>query len=223
MIKDRLYPTKYSGRYYILTLLRIVNEKIIADYVKSESIILDYGCGNMPYKRLFEVKCKKYLGVDFPDNSNADLHIKNGKIPLEDKSVDIVISTQVLEHVENTGEYLNECYRVLKDGGKLLLSTHGHWKYHPDPTDFWRWTKDGLQKIIVDEKFKIETIFGLMGLTSSGLQLFQDGFAPKLNARIRPWFFRFIAWFQEKMDKRNFEQQDASVFYVVAKKNNDRQ
>ncbi|MFT6841473.1 MAG: SAM-dependent methyltransferase [Psychroserpens sp.] len=218
MVKDRLYPTKKSGRYYILTLLRIVNQKILEEYVRKGDTILDYGCGNMPYKRLFEDRCKNYIGVDFSENDQADLHLTDGRIPLESNSVDVVISTQVLEHVEFPEQYLKECYRVLKQDGKLLLSTHGHWKYHPDPTDFWRWTKDGLEKIITVQSFKIITIYGLMGLSSSGLQLFQDGFAKTIHLRFKPFLYYIIAWFQEKLDKKELFQKDASVYYVVAKK-----
>ena len=218
MIKDRLNPKKNSGRFYILTLLRIVNEKILDNYIFTDLSILDYGCGNMPYRKLFLKKDIKYVGVDFPENNQADLHIKEGKIPAEDDSFDIVVSTQVLEHVEHVDEYLEECYRVLKKGGKLLLSTHGHWKYHPDPQDLWRWTKDGLLKTISQKNFQIIKCYGLMGLAASGLQLFQDGISHKFHYRVKLLFFTFIAWLQERIDKRNLHQIDASVFYVVAEK-----
>ena len=41
--------------------------------------------------------------------------------------------------------YLAECFRVLRPGGRLLLSTHGMFVYHPDPDDYWRWTCAGLR------------------------------------------------------------------------------
>ncbi len=43
------------------------------------------------------------------------------------------------------GLYLSECFRVLRPGGQLLLSTHGVFPYHPDPVDLWRWTCEGLR------------------------------------------------------------------------------
>ncbi|GAB3330219.1 hypothetical protein GCM10027429_07150 [Marivirga atlantica] len=215
---DRLNPSKSSGRFYILTLLRIVNEDVTNNYLKNKMKVLDYGCGNTPYKPLFLKKDIEYIGVDIESNKKADLHIRNGKIPLNDNSIDIIISTQVLEHVEFVEEYLEECNRVLKSGGKLLLSTHGHWKYHPDPTDYWRWTKDGLSKIIIERDFEIKKQYGLMGLAASGLQLFQDGIIDLVHARLKGILFRVIAWLQEKIDKRNLNQIDASVFYIVAEK-----
>lgn len=213
---ERLYPKKNSSRYYILSLLRLVNEEVLETITPSASM-LDFGCGNMPYKRLYEAKCK-YIGVDFEGNKDADLYFKDGQIPLEDNSVDYVISTQVLEHVASPEDYLKECHRVLKHDGKLLLSTHGHWKYHPDPTDFWRWTKDGLDKLLGDNGFETSKIYGIMGLAASGLQLFQDGFSPKLHHRLKGSFFRLIAYVQIKIDKWNLHTNDASVYFTISQK-----
>ena len=44
--------------------------------------------------------------------------------------------------------YLSECFRVLRPGGRMLLSTHGMFVYHPDPDDYWRWTCAGLQHVV---------------------------------------------------------------------------
>ena len=194
-----------------------MNEKILSE-INGGSIIVDFGCGSMPYRKLFGQKFEKYIGVDFPANKEADLHLENGRIPLMDNSVDFVISTQVLEHVENPAAYLRECFRIMKNDGRLLLSTHGHWMYHPDPTDFWRWTKDGLEKLLEQNGWEVIKTYGLMGLSASGLQLFQDGLARRLHPRLRSIFFRVIAFLQTRLDKWNMESVDASVFYTVSKK-----
>jgi SAM-dependent methyltransferase len=55
-----------------------------------------------------------------------------------------VVSFQVLEHVRDLGPYFAEARRVLKPDGRLLLSTHGVWLYHPHPEDHRRWTREGL-------------------------------------------------------------------------------
>ncbi|MCV9388813.1 class I SAM-dependent methyltransferase [Reichenbachiella ulvae] len=213
---ERLYPKKNSSRYYILSLLRLVNEEILEN-IQPNSTMLDFGCGNMPYRRLYETKCK-YLGVDFEGNEDADIYFESGKIPMRDNTVDYIISTQVLEHVVSPEEYLSECFRVLKKDGKLLLSTHGHWKYHPDPTDYWRWTKDGLEKLLSDNQFETTHTYGLMGLAASGLQLFQDGFSPNLHYRFKGLFFWIIAYLQVKIDKWNLYSRDASVFFTISQK-----
>ena len=68
-----------------------------------------------------------------------------------------------LEHVQDLGWYLGECRRLLHPDGWLLLSTHGSWLYHPHPTDYRRWTEDGLRADIGAHGFTIERVTGLMG------------------------------------------------------------
>ena len=84
-------------------------------------------------------------------------------IAVDDAFASGVVSFQVLEHVWDLGWYLGECRRVLRPGGWLLLSTHGTWLYHPHPTDFRRWTRDGLVGEIEAHGFVVEHITGLMG------------------------------------------------------------
>lgn len=45
------------------------------------------------------------------------------KWDVEDESIDVVVSCQVLEHIADTDHVISECRRVLKRGGKLLVST----------------------------------------------------------------------------------------------------
>jgi SAM-dependent methyltransferase len=59
--------------------------------------------------------------------------------------------------------YLAEARRLLKPGGRLLLSTHGTWLYHPHPTDFHRWTREGLERQLVSSGFVVEHTDSLVG------------------------------------------------------------
>jgi SAM-dependent methyltransferase len=116
------------------------------------------------------------VGADLSGNPRADIEIRpDGTLPVPEGSFDLVLSTQVLEHVVDPGAYLKECYRVLRTGGTLVLSTHGVMYYHRDPEDYWRWMAPGLRKIVEDAGFTIAEMRGVMGLASAALQLFQDG------------------------------------------------
>jgi SAM-dependent methyltransferase len=154
--------------------------------VPAEGRILDYGCADVPYRHLFPATVD-YVGADLPGNPAASLEIAaDGTVPVPSGSFDAVLSTQVLEHVEDPGVYLSECWRVLRPGGRMLLSTHGIMVHHPDPVDYWRWTSEGLRQAVSSAGFEIDRFEGIMGLAATGIQLFQDGIWWRLPAPLRP-------------------------------------
>jgi SAM-dependent methyltransferase len=126
------------------------------------ALVVDMGCGDMPYHTLFESRGARYVGCDI--DPAAPVPITPGQpVPLDAASANLVVSFQVLEHVWDLAWYLGECRRLLAPDGRLLLSTHGTWLYHPHPTDYRRWTKDGLVSEIEAQGFTVERITGLMG------------------------------------------------------------
>ena len=131
------------------------------DPLLESASVLDLGCGTMPYRHIFS-HAAQYIGADI--DGDPDLLIRpDAPLPLDDGSFDVVVSFQVLEHVRDVSGYLESAKRVLKPGGRLFLSTHGVWPYHPHPTDYWRWTRDGLQEIIGDAGFHVVKITPLCG------------------------------------------------------------
>jgi len=74
---------------------------------------IDYGCG--PFKR------EGFVGVDLYPFPGVDYVLEDGRIPLEDDSVDYVYSKHVLEHVEDIWAVMAELYRVCEHGAVLEL------------------------------------------------------------------------------------------------------
>jgi SAM-dependent methyltransferase len=189
--------------------------------IPAQGRILDYGCADTPYRRLFPATVE-YLAADLPGNPDATLTLHpDGTVPVPDQSVDAVLSTQVLEHVTDPGLYLSECRRVLRPGGRLLLSTHGFMVYHPDPQDLWRWTCAGLREVVEREGLRILRFEGIMGLPASGLQFVQDGFRHRLPGRLRPGFTYLMQKTIAFVDRREppwARDTNALVFALVAEK-----
>ena len=221
---DRLNPTIFHTRYVHLTKLRDTTLKVLQELTSNNkaSVLIDFGCGDMPYKSVIDLMVGKYIGVDLEMNPKADHHIDfDSKTTLPDNYCDIILSNQVLEHVDSPHSYLSEAYRLLKPGGSAIITTHGYWYYHPTPYDYWRWTSAGLKKTIEAQGFEIETFHGIMGLAASGIQLFQDAILLKLPKILIPPFAFIMQSFIRLFDKIHSQQQrdrDASLYVVVAKK-----
>jgi SAM-dependent methyltransferase len=124
--------------------------------------VLDLGAGDAPYRALFDAAKCRYVCCDLgPD---AEVPIVPGQpVAMAAGSADAVVSFQVLEHVWDLDWYLGECARLLKPEGTLILSTHGTWPYHPHPTDFRRWTRDGLVAELETRGFEVSEVKPLLG------------------------------------------------------------
>src|SRR6195952_5683941 len=108
---DRLYPSVFHPRYIVLSRLRDITVQKIKELTASthDLVLVDFGCGDMPYRTLIEPLVSKYLGVDLEMNPKAEHHIGfDSKTTLPDNYADIVLSNQVLEHVDTYTGYLQE-------------------------------------------------------------------------------------------------------------------
>jgi 2-polyprenyl-3-methyl-5-hydroxy-6-metoxy-1,4-benzoquinol methylase len=89
--------------------------------------LLDVGCGNMPYKGMImgNSNVSTYLGLDLEKNpiykTKPDLTWDGTTIPCEDCSVDVILATELFEHVPDLNSVLSECHRVLKEDGILFF------------------------------------------------------------------------------------------------------
>lgn len=183
--------------------------------------VLDFGCAEMPYRSFF-TDAIEVVGADLPGNPHAAIEIQpDGTVPVPEASFDAVLSTQVLEHVRDPATYLEECHRVLRPGGRLLLSTHGIMVYHPDPVDLWRWTSAGLREAVRSAGFEVVAFEGIVGLGATGLQLLQDAFVHRLPPRLRGLLCGLVQRLMAVVDR--FEPAasrdgNALVFALVAEK-----
>jgi len=224
MANNRLKPTLFSPRYVHLSRLRDATLNVLDTITKDKKnlLLVDFGCGDMPYKQVIEPNVGKYLGVDLEMNPLAEHHIDfDSKTTLSDDYCDIILSNQVLEHVDSPAGYLQEAYRILKPGGSMIITTHGYWYYHPTPNDYWRWTSAGLRKIIEKEGFKVASFFGIMGLAASGIQLFQDALInkfPKFLIAPTAIIMQSLILLFDKIHNQKQRDRDASLYVVTVTK-----
>ena len=122
---------------------------------------LDIGCGESPYKRIFK-NISSYTGMEFdsPKNrarfKNIDKWYDGQTFPFENNNFDSIIITQVLEHIFNPDQFLNEVNRVTKKGGFLLLSVPFVWDEHEQPYDYARYSSFGLTHLLKTHGFEMK-------------------------------------------------------------------
>ena len=183
--------------------------------------VLDYGCAEVPYRDFFAADAD-FVAADLPGNPSATLVLNSDTtIPVQDESFDAVLSTQVLEHVADPALYLSECFRVLRPGGRLLLSTHGTFIYHPDPIDYWRWTCAGLRHVIRHAGFEVVRFEGIIGLVATGLQLVQDATYYRVPRVLRPLYafaMQSLAAVADRFQSQGSRDLNAQVYALVARK-----
>jgi SAM-dependent methyltransferase len=88
-------------------------------------------------------------------NENIHIYSPLHQIPIPDGLFDSIMCNAVLEHVVNPDEVMAEFYRVLKAGGHLYLCVPFLQPYHPDPTDYQRYTRDGLCTLVEKHGFTV--------------------------------------------------------------------
>lgn len=186
-VRERIDPRRGDPYYLhlsdlLLALKQFATEKRIR--------ILDFGCGGSPYRSLFPNA--EYFRADVPGAQNIDYQIDaGGGVNAPVAEFDLLLSTQVLEHCPSPQVYLQECHRVLKESGKIILTTHGLFEEHACPNDFHRWTEDGLRALLSQCGFEIDSTTRLTLGPRAGFQLLQSAISG-VNVRDRHWFARAV-------------------------------
>jgi SAM-dependent methyltransferase len=120
--------------------------------------ILDFGCGSMPFKHLF-TGVDNYTGLDLEQSqhglSKPDVVFDGGSIPFPDGHFDGVVSFEVVDDLQTPTEQLREIHRVLKPGGRLLITTSFVWELHEEPHDIARYTPHGLSHLLANTGFEV--------------------------------------------------------------------
>lgn len=223
----RINPPIWQHDFHVLRGLHQTLKHLIWKYVKNNLVILDYGAGTSPYKDLFGGKRLKYIRADIDKTVNPDYILSENKnIPLRSGSIDVIISTQVLEHIKKPDFYLQECARLLRRGGLLLLSTHGLWPYHPYPSDYHRWTRIGLASEIKGSGFKILEVNAILGPFAASSQfellliaqkLIGKGLLLEVLLKLISIIGNIYIYFEDKFSPAT-ATSDSSLFVICAKK-----
>jgi SAM-dependent methyltransferase len=124
-----------------------------------QGTVLDVGCGAQPFRSLINPHAT-YLGID-TDGAKAHFGYEmpnttyfSGDVwPVADSSVDVVLSTETLEHVLDTRRFLTEAARCVAPRGTVLLTIPFAARWHFIPYDYWRFTPSSLNHLLTATGF----------------------------------------------------------------------
>jgi SAM-dependent methyltransferase len=154
-LRNQARPTDQEY-FHFADLFEFIKRNSTADKIT----VLDYGAGSSPYRACFPGA--DYRRADIIPAPGLQYCIRpDSTVPEKDGVFDLVLSTQVAEHVANPETYFKESFRLLKKGGKLILTTHGLWEEHGVPYDFQRWTEQGMRRDLQQAGFKQPQIYKL--------------------------------------------------------------
>jgi SAM-dependent methyltransferase len=145
--EGRLYPSIFGSSFLVLRNRRIRMEKFFGRR-QAVGKVLDVGAQYCPYYPLFKDKCESYTSMDLVDTPLVDIVCDAADMPVDDESFDLVLCTQVLEHCQDPQGIANECHRVLRTGGSLIVTVPSIFPQHGYPADNWRFMPDGLKYLL---------------------------------------------------------------------------
>lgn len=144
------------------TIIKYQNEAIFEAKRYAKGKLIDIGCGRMPYRKKLEPLVDSYTGVDHPEASKLyksdykiDVLANAKKLPFKDRTFDIALLIQVLEHVDSPNQVIKEAARVLKPNGILIISVPFFYPLHDMPYDWGRYTSSALKSSVEQADLKI--------------------------------------------------------------------
>ena len=126
--------------YFIDT--RDVVQYAVPQYVKGKT--LDIGGGSSKYRSIITKHAGEYVVADLFPGPGVDVVTDVRDMSFDDEIFDTVLSFQVLEHVDDTTAAVREIHRVLRKGGHVIVTAPFLGAQHGDPSDFHRFTPEGL-------------------------------------------------------------------------------
>ncbi len=131
--------------------------------------LLDLGCGEAPLYGVYKDRVTSVTCVDWSGGGRRSRYLDHEfdlsrPIPLEDASFDTILVTDVLEHLPNPELIFGELSRLLRPGGKLILSVPFLYPIHEAPHDYYRFTRFMLRQLCEKRALQVVELDAYGGL-----------------------------------------------------------
>jgi SAM-dependent methyltransferase len=142
--------------------------RLISEY--SEKTILNLGSGDTKLH-------PSVINLDIEDGPMVDIVGSADNIPMDSFSVDLVISQEMLEHVLSPSAVMREIHRILRPDGTLYLQVPWTIGYHGCPSDYWRFSRDGIRAIVEENGFTVLLLGETVGPFTGFYRISVEAFA----------------------------------------------
>jgi SAM-dependent methyltransferase len=150
MTDVRTFFKRWPGFYFFIATVfgpvlfcGISAKRFLRDYPRvGKTLNLGSGPRMYPGFGVTNIDIDSYPGVDLVADACA--------VPLPDASVARIVSDNVLEHIATPQKAVVEMHRLLESGGLAYISTPFLYPFHSSPSDYQRWTKQGLLQLFSD-------------------------------------------------------------------------
>lgn len=167
---DRLRPSRWQYDWLLLDALARDVTALIGQLPRG-GVVVDVGCGRSPYAAPLAAAGLTVRTLDVTAESRPD-HVGTAeRTGLPDASVDAVLCTQVLEHCDDPWAAVREFARILRPGGRVIASAPHVWFYHPHPRDHWRFTQEGLVRLMSGAGLVVEELRAQGGTVAAAAQV----------------------------------------------------
>lgn len=166
-----------ARRYFSPALYALEEALSSALHRHVRGAVLDAGCGHQPYRRVIEEHARRYESIDW--KKRFDDQTYQGDVQsmpqVESSRYDTVVCSEVLEHLPRPADALREIHRVLKPGGRIIVSVPYLSRLHEEPHDFYRYTRHGLTHLLEAAGFTVleldrtGSVFSFLGHQASTL------------------------------------------------------
>lgn len=192
----------------------------------ASGILADIGCGQKPYQSIFAPYTSQYIGIDLAEyegvTSKVDVVGSAYDTKLQDSSCDVVLCTEVLEHLEEPLSAIKEMNRILKHKGIVIVTAPFFWHVHEAPRDFYRYSEYGLRYLFEQAGFEVVEIRPLTGYITTLVQLsmcflmrFQAGYILRTARRFLNCVLQHLAL---KLNRYDGSTDFTNVYGLVAQK-----
>ena len=225
-IKENIFFLNKNKKNFSWRELNFLKIKEFVKDLPIDTICIDLGSGPMTNKNLLK-KFNNIIYMDGAKFNSVNIVCDFEKIiPLKNNSVDLIILSNVLEHMFDPQTLLNEIYRVLKNNGKCLILVPYAIKLHQEPHDYFRYTKYALKRLLENANFlnyKIEELGSISNVLSTVLK--EDRMTPRNKSFFITKLILILQWcifrlflIQRKLDSKTVNNKLPQGYSIEIKK-----